>query len=44
MLRGGDPVLHDLLEFLGGHARMRGHDDFEDGRARRQPARPSRRP
>ena len=29
MLRGGDPVLHDLLELLGGHARVRGHDDFD---------------
>ena len=29
MLRGGDPILDDLLELLGGHARVRGHDDFE---------------
>ena len=28
MLRGGDPVLDDLLELLGGHAGVRGHDDF----------------
>ena len=28
MLRGGDPVLHDLLELLGGHAGVRGHDDL----------------
>ena len=30
MLRGRDPVLDDLLELLGGHARVRGHDDFDD--------------
>ena len=29
MLRGGDPVLDDLLELHGGHARVGGHDDFE---------------
>ena len=29
MLRRGDPVLHDLLELVGGHARVRGHDDLE---------------
>ena len=29
MLRGGDPVLHDLFEFLRGHARVGGHDDFD---------------
>ena len=32
MLRGGDPVLHDLLELLGRHAGVRGHDDLADGR------------
>ena len=26
---GGDPVLDDLLELLGGHAGVGGHDDFE---------------
>ena len=30
MLCGGDPVLDDLLEFRRRHARVRGHDDFED--------------
>ena len=29
MLGGGQPVGDDLLEFLGGHAGVRGHDDFE---------------
>ena len=29
MLRGGDPVLDDLLELLRGHARVRGHDQFQ---------------
>ena len=31
MLRGRDPVLDDLLELLGRHAGVRGHDDFEHG-------------
>ena len=31
MFRRGDPVLHDLLELLGRHARVRGHDDLADG-------------
>ena len=30
MLRGGDPILDDLLELHGGHARVCGHDDFEE--------------
>ena len=30
MLRVGDPVLHDLLELHRGHARVRGHHEFED--------------
>ena len=30
MLRGRDPVLDDLLEFLRGHARVRGHDEFQE--------------
>ena len=30
MFRGGDPVFHDLLEFHGGVAGMRGHHEFED--------------
>ena len=29
MLRGGNPVLHDLLEFLRAHARVRRGDDLE---------------
>ena len=29
MLRGGEPVFDDLLELLGGHASVRGHDDFQ---------------
>ena len=29
MLRGGDPVLDDPPELRGGHARVGGHDDFE---------------
>ena len=31
MLRRGDPVLDDLLELVGGHAGMGGHDDLPDG-------------
>jgi hypothetical protein len=31
MLRSGDPVVHDRLEFLGGHAGMRDRDDIENG-------------
>ena len=30
MFRGGDPILDDLLKFYRGHARMCGHDEFED--------------
>ena len=30
MLRRGDPVPHDLLEFRRRHARMRSHNDFEE--------------
>lgn len=30
MLRGGDPVLHDLLELCCGHTRVRGHEKFHD--------------
>jgi hypothetical protein len=26
---GGEPVAHDLVELLGGHAGVRGHYDFE---------------
>ena len=29
MLRGGDPILDDPPELHGGHARVGGHDDFE---------------
>src|SRR5205807_546311 len=32
MLRGGDPILHDLVELVGGHARVRNHNDLPDGR------------
>jgi hypothetical protein len=31
MLRRGDPVGDGFLEFLGGHARVGGHDHFEQG-------------
>ena len=30
MSRGGDPVLDDLFKILGGHARVRGHEEFEN--------------
>ena len=30
MFRGGDPVLDDLLEFHRGHARVRGHEEFQE--------------
>ena len=30
MLRGGDPVLHDLLEFHRGHAGVGGHHEVQD--------------
>ena len=30
MLRGGDPVLDDLLELHRGHAGVGGHDEFEE--------------
>ena len=30
MLRRREPVLDDLLELLGRHARVRGHDDLDD--------------
>ena len=29
MPRRREPVLHNLLELLGGHARVGGHDDFD---------------
>jgi hypothetical protein len=29
MLRGGDPVFHDLLKFGRGHAGVSGHGDFD---------------
>src|SRR5208283_1906814 len=29
MLCGGQPELDNLLELLGGHSSMRGHDDFQ---------------
>ena len=32
MFRGGDPILHDLVELVGGHARVRNHNDLPDGR------------
>ena len=31
MFRGGDPVLHDLLEFHRGHAGVGGHHEVQDG-------------
>ena len=30
MFRGGDPILDDLLKLHRGHARVRGHDEFEE--------------
>ena len=30
MFRGGDPILDDLLELHRGHARVRGHEEFQD--------------